>query len=153
METVKKWLPNLVLLSIAIIIHFISINTIWIEKYYSTGIYPYISASLMYLLGWLPFSAGDVFYGVFVIWLIYSVVQTFRFYIHNSISTGGLYISALKSIKLLLVIYIFFNVFKELPDHTNWEKHIAFAKRHPGLTSDQQTKLEASFHYLTERTW
>ncbi len=111
METVKKWLPNLVLLSIAIIIHFISINTIWIEKYYSTGIYPYISASLMYLLGWMPFSAGDLFYGVFVIWLIYSVVQTFRFYMHNSISTDGLYISALKSIKWLLLIYIFFNVF------------------------------------------
>ena len=110
METVKKWIPNLLLLSIAIIIHFLSINSSLIEKYYSTGIYPYISSSLKYLLGWLPFSVGDLLYGLIVIWLIYAVVQAFQFYRHNYISKGGLHISGIKSFKYLLLIYLFFNV-------------------------------------------
>jgi len=110
MKRVKKWVPNLILLLFAIIIHFLSDNTIWIEKYYSTGIYPYISTSLMYLLGWLPFSVGDLFYGVIVIWLIYTIAQLLRFCRNNSISAGKLPISGIKSFKWLLLIYIFFNV-------------------------------------------
>ncbi len=110
MERLKKWLPNLILLLFAITIHFLSNNTIWIEKYYSTGVYPYISASLKYLLGWLPFSVGDLFYGVIIIWIIYTIVQISRFYWHNRISTGTLHIAGIKSLKYLLLIYISFNV-------------------------------------------
>ena len=110
METLKKWLPNLILLLIAIIIHFLSVNTIWIEQYYSTGIYPYISSSLIYLLGWLPFSIGDVFYGVVVIWLIVRFIQQLRFYRSNRITKSLLHISGIKSLRYLLLIYLFFNV-------------------------------------------
>ena len=110
METVKKWLPNLILLLIAIIIHFLSVNTSWIEKYYSTGIYPYISASLMYLFGWLPFSVGDLLYGALVIWLIYTIVKLLQLYKHNSISKGRLHVSGIKSFRYLLLVYISFNV-------------------------------------------
>lgn len=35
-------------------------NPMWIEQYYSTGVYPYISRLLRILLGWIPFSFGDV---------------------------------------------------------------------------------------------
>lgn len=37
-----------------------------VEKYYSEGIYPYISRFLRILFGWVPFSVGDVFYTVLV---------------------------------------------------------------------------------------
>ncbi len=33
-----------------------------VEKYYSEGIYPWISKFFRILYGWIPFSAGDVFY-------------------------------------------------------------------------------------------
>ena len=33
-----------------------------IETYYSNGIYPFISKALRFLLGWLPFSVGDLLY-------------------------------------------------------------------------------------------
>ena len=30
------------------------------EQWYSTGIYPYIGRGVRFLLGWIPFSVGDV---------------------------------------------------------------------------------------------
>jgi hypothetical protein len=34
----------------------------FVEKYYSLGIYPWISKTSRYLFGWVPFSVGDFFY-------------------------------------------------------------------------------------------
>ncbi len=34
----------------------------WVEKYYSTGLYPLISAFFRRLYGWVPFSVGDLIY-------------------------------------------------------------------------------------------
>lgn len=34
----------------------------WIETYYSQGIYPVISKTFRFLLGWVPFSVGDILY-------------------------------------------------------------------------------------------
>lgn len=45
-----------------------------IENYYSNGIYPYISKLLRILLGWLPFSFGDVLIFTFIFLLIRFVV-------------------------------------------------------------------------------
>lgn len=36
-----------------------------VEKYYSEGIYPIISKLLRILMGWIPFSVGDILYTVF----------------------------------------------------------------------------------------
>ncbi len=33
-----------------------------VERYYSLGVYPYISKISRYLFGWIPFSVGDLFY-------------------------------------------------------------------------------------------
>ena len=33
-----------------------------VEEYYSKGIYPYVSGFFRFLLGWIPFSAGDLIY-------------------------------------------------------------------------------------------
>src|SRR5690606_11439045 len=34
----------------------------FVEKYYSLGIYPWISKVSRFLFGWVPFSVGDLFY-------------------------------------------------------------------------------------------
>jgi len=41
-----------------------------IEKYYSNGLYPIISKTLRYILGWIPFSVGDIFYAILILFLI-----------------------------------------------------------------------------------
>ncbi len=42
----------------------------WIEKYYSNGFYPYLSHFSRTILGWIPFSFGDVLYGILILWAI-----------------------------------------------------------------------------------
>ena len=42
-------------------------NAAFIERYYSKGIYPFISSFFRIILGWIPFSVGDflIFFGIF----------------------------------------------------------------------------------------
>jgi len=53
-------------------------NPTFVERYYSTGIYPYISKASRYLLGWIPFSVGDLLYAVLIIWLLFSLYKLIR---------------------------------------------------------------------------
>lgn len=41
-----------------------------IEKYYSNGIYQFISKLSRYVFGWIPFSVGDIFYTILAILII-----------------------------------------------------------------------------------
>ncbi|MBN8838122.1 MAG: DUF3810 domain-containing protein [Sphingobacteriia bacterium] len=49
-----------------------------IEQYYSTGIYPRIAGFLRAVTQMLPFSAGDIFYALFVLALLISLVKGIR---------------------------------------------------------------------------
>lgn len=61
----------------------------FVEKYYSHGVYPYISKMARYLFGWVPFSVGDVFYILISLyalrWLYFNVKrirkQTISFFV------------------------------------------------------------------------
>ena len=51
----------------------------FIESYYSNGLYPYISKMFRYVLGWLPFSFGDLVYAFAIIYVIrWLFVNRFR---------------------------------------------------------------------------
>jgi len=45
----------------------------FIEKYYSNGIYPYISSFFRIILGWIPFSIGDILLLVSFIYILFSI--------------------------------------------------------------------------------
>ncbi len=53
-----------------VLIGWASRNPEWVEKYYSNGLYPTVSGFMRRLLGWIPFSVGDVFYGILIISLL-----------------------------------------------------------------------------------
>lgn len=42
----------------------------FVEQYYSNGIYLFIAKSLRFLLGWIPFSVGDIGYGLLIFFSI-----------------------------------------------------------------------------------
>ncbi len=42
----------------------------FVETYYSNGLYQWISKIFRYVLGWLPFSFGDIVYGIAIIYII-----------------------------------------------------------------------------------
>lgn len=50
----------------------------FVETYYSNGIYPYISKTERFLLGWVPFSVGDFFYAFLVILFIRWIYFRFK---------------------------------------------------------------------------
>ena len=75
MHTNKKaWL---VLAILTILIKLFSFFPFAVEKYYSTGLYPWISRLLRFMFGWIPFSLGDLLYLLVGIWLIIKIVRFF----------------------------------------------------------------------------
>jgi len=49
-----------------------------VENYYSQGIYPFISKLFRYMLGWLPFSFGDLLYALAIILIIRFLIKNGR---------------------------------------------------------------------------
>ena len=65
-----------------LLLHVLKMFPDFIERYYSQGFYPYLSAASRYLFGWIPFSIGDVFYlliGVLAIRWLYKNVRRLTF--------------------------------------------------------------------------
>jgi len=48
------------------------------EQWYSTGLYPYIGRVVRFLLGWIPFSVGDILYTGLALGVVYCVIRYFR---------------------------------------------------------------------------
>src|SRR5690606_4537523 len=71
MITKRLWIRFGLLLCSVILIRFFCLNSFWVEKWYSTGVYPGIAAFLRVIFGWLPFSAGDFLYGCIIIWIFW----------------------------------------------------------------------------------
>ncbi|MBC7889553.1 MAG: DUF3810 domain-containing protein [Ferruginibacter sp.] len=109
MKHKKYWILIAVLSLLAILIHLFSSSSVWVEHYYSTGIYPYISFFLRFLLGWLPFSVGDILYGLISLWLLIKIVKTVQSIFKKRLFSRGPVIVFQRLGVVLLLIYILFN--------------------------------------------
>ena len=89
------------LLFIAIISRF----PLFVEKYYSNGVYPFISSIFRKVLGWIPFSIGDVYYFLLGVFLLVSIYRFFKSGFKNKRE------QFLKFGAYLSVFYFLFNVF------------------------------------------
>jgi len=96
----------------------------FIEKYYSNGLYGYVSKFSRILFGWLPFSIGDILYliiGIVIIKNIYTTLKTKRLHIKNTFFKTGAFVS---------ILFFFFhfnwglNYFRQpLPKTLNFKKN------------------------------
>jgi len=109
MKNSKRWLVPIVLLSAAILIHIFSLNSVRVERYYTSGVYPYISAILKSLFGWLPFSFGDILYGLAAFLLIYTLIRLIIMLFKRQLTTQLIIISIRRIGVTVLWIYICFN--------------------------------------------
>jgi len=104
----KNWLIiTLVLLALITVV----INQFppFIEKYYATGLFPYISQSLRFLLGWVPFSVGDILYVVAFFWIIVRMVNFIKRWRRKQLKRRILYYYCRKVMQTVLIVYISFN--------------------------------------------
>ena len=80
-----------------------------IEQYYAKGIYPYIGQVQRFLFGWIPFSIGDIFY---ILFLIYCLRKGFILTrnVFNKRVTRRIWVNAGKRLLFTaLWIYVLFN--------------------------------------------
>lgn len=105
----KSW--NWVLLILlTILIKWASWYPEWVEINYTYGLYPMISKTQRLLLGWIPFSAGDLFYGFLVLVLLFRAVQLVRVLLRRQFNRKYLQNGLQQLIFLFLFVYVFFNL-------------------------------------------
>lgn len=110
----KQKLTLCILVLLCICIHLFGYFPMAVEKGYANGFYPVFSRQLRFLTGWLPWSLGDVLYGLLAIWLVWKIFQ-FINWIYKKKWKGlplAFYkATLLKGLMVLASIYIVFNVF------------------------------------------
>jgi hypothetical protein len=106
----KKWIFVATLLLLVIFIRLFSANIIVAEQYYSTGFYPYVSSFFRWAFGWLPFSLGDVLYGLAAIWLLWKTVLGLIALYKKQLTWQFFFKKLSKTVIALLIIYVVFNV-------------------------------------------
>ncbi|CAN5684012.1 DUF3810 domain-containing protein [soil metagenome] len=104
------WFTAVSLVVIALLIRLFSMNSGWVEHYYSTGVYPYISICLRYVLAWMSFSFGDVLYGMLLIWILWKIFHGIGLLIKGAVTKRDLVYLAKVGLIRILAIYIVFNV-------------------------------------------
>ena len=80
-----------------------------VEKYYSDGIYPVISSVQRILLGWIPFSVGDIFYALVIIYFFRRLIVLIRLLIKKQ-TNKAYWIGGLRRLGFIaLLVYVSFN--------------------------------------------
>lgn len=101
----------LILFLLALLIKLFSLDDTRVEEYYTYGFYPYFSGLLRALLGWLPFSVGDLVYlGAFVL-LVLKAWKALRLLARRQVKEYLSHVLFRKYLRLVLWIYIIFQVF------------------------------------------
>jgi hypothetical protein len=108
--TRKHWLKWIVPVVLAIIVTIITYLHSWIETVYSIKIYPYLAVIQRALFGWIPFSMGDILYLVLGLWLVFKIVTTIKASIQRKITKHKTIRRTFKLARLILWIYIIFNL-------------------------------------------
>jgi hypothetical protein len=101
----------LILFLVAVLIKLFSLNETWVEQYYTFKVYPIISKTLRAVLGWIPFSIGDLFYVIAFIWLVAKVWKLVRLLKKRQAKEHLSWMLFRKYLKLCLLIYIVFSLF------------------------------------------
>jgi Protein of unknown function (DUF3810) len=71
----KAWLT---IIALIVLVKIFAAFPVAVEKYYSNGIYPFISRLQRLLFGWIPFSIGDIVYAIAVVYLLIKLLKFIR---------------------------------------------------------------------------
>lgn len=100
----------LILALVALGIKLVSLDHNLVEKYYSNGLYPFISAVQRVFFGWIPFSIGDLLYGYVIVWLAFQAASLIR-KIRRKQANASYFKGVLtRTLRICLFVYISFNL-------------------------------------------
>ena len=98
----------LVLISLATLIFLFGLFPSLVQKYYSTGIYPYISSSLRFVSSIFPFAIGDIVYALIIGFIVYRIIRFFKK--RKSLKRKHRIIVPLQVLNFCLIFYIIFKL-------------------------------------------
>jgi uncharacterized membrane protein len=99
------------LLALIVIIKWFSTSTARVEAVYATGIYTAWAKFLRYLFGWLPFSIGDILYGIAALWIVIKLVTGIKMLLQKKTTWTGTRHRLLKLVVFIAILYVVFNSF------------------------------------------
>lgn len=108
-QAMKNW-AWILLIFAAILIRIVATRSDWVENYYSNGFYPIFSKVQRTLLGWLPVSIGDWFYGVLLIIIFLKTAWLIRDLLKKKVNRRYLASGLQQLIFFFLFVYVFFNL-------------------------------------------
>ncbi|MEX6689755.1 DUF3810 domain-containing protein [Danxiaibacter flavus] len=106
-----KWIKTGILIFIVVLIRIFSVFGDSVERYYSTGFFPWFAPKLRVIQSHIPFSLGDILYALVAIWLIKSLFWLIIALIRFRKEKAALADSIRIGVNRLLWLYIIFNVF------------------------------------------
>ncbi|MBM3432814.1 MAG: DUF3810 domain-containing protein [Bacteroidetes bacterium] len=117
----KKWLARFyahlmrrwtwwLLIPLALFIRVLAYFPQWVDRYYSNGLFPLLSRMQRFILGWIPFSIGDLLYGFLVLALLYQLIQLLYGLIRKRFTRVSLAELLQRIFFLLLLGYVGFNL-------------------------------------------
>ncbi|MDI9311400.1 MAG: DUF3810 domain-containing protein [Limnohabitans sp.] len=98
----RKYLLIYFLIFQILFLKWIALFPNWVEKYYSNGIYGFISIISRNIFGRIPFSVGDVLYGVLIIYILYWLKKNW-----NKTTKKEKFIA---SLNLISIVYFLFHL-------------------------------------------
>lgn len=136
MKFKKPVLYALLLLLQILVLKFVSQFPDAIERWYSIGVYVYLSKTFRFIFGWIPFSFGDLMYAVVIIYALVSIFKLIR----NRFKTFSKYLT--KTLLFANLIYLSF--------HLLWGLNYYRLPLHEALNIDKEYTTEELIS-LTQR--
>lgn len=106
-KMMKAW-SWVTLVLLVIVIKVSSIYSGFIERFYSNGLYPLISKTQRFLLGWLPLSIGDLLYAFFIIVFAVKLWQVLKFLFGKKYTSRSFLIGFKQTVFFALFVYVLF---------------------------------------------
>lgn len=126
----------------------------WVEQYYSRGFYPIFSYISILLFSWVPFSVGDVFYALIVLYMLYLLVQMLRQLRFRN--TQKIIYHSLQLITTILLLHNYFYInwglnYYRIPirqqlaletSHIDTVDHLRVLDKYIGITNELREHIE-----------
>ncbi len=110
-ESKKRYLRLGSLLIVIILIRVFAENSLWVERYYANGFFPWFSGLFRIITGWLQISIGDLLYLFAAFYLLFKLVR-FSGKLFKKPFPGKILLRAMTRIFVTaILIYIVFNIF------------------------------------------
>jgi len=98
------------LVGLTLLIRLLSTNEAWVERYFTYGVYPFISRGLRLFFGWVPFPVGDIIYFFAGLYLLFQVIKLVHHIKRKTFFKLKWWQIARRALIILLTVYLLFNL-------------------------------------------